>query len=53
MQIKMATKKKSSWGGRREGAGRPATGRKKRTIYVTDEEYNKLMECLKELRQEK
>jgi len=27
MQIKMATKKKSSWGGRREGVGRPATGR--------------------------
>jgi len=27
MQIKMATKKKSSWGVRREGVGRPATGR--------------------------
>jgi hypothetical protein len=50
MQIKMATKKKSSWGGRREGAGRPATGRKKRNFYITDEEYQKLMEYLETLR---
>ena len=28
---------KTSWGGKREGAGRPATGRKKKNIYVTAE----------------
>jgi hypothetical protein len=39
-----------SWGGRREGAGRPATGRKKRNFYITDEEYQKLMEYLETLR---
>lgn len=40
-----------SWGGRREGAGRPATGRKKRTMYITDSEYQKLTEYLDSLRQ--
>jgi hypothetical protein len=39
------------WGGRREGAGRPATGRKKRTYYVTDEENEALRKYLEELRQ--
>lgn len=51
----MATKKenetKQSWGGKRPGAGRPSTGRKKRTLYITDEEYNKLKEYLQSLRQ--
>ncbi len=42
--------KKFSWGGRREGAGRPATGRKKKAFYVTDEEYEKLKEYLESLR---
>ena len=47
---------KPIWGGRRERAGRPSTGRKKHQIYVTDEEYievKKLIELLrvKELEQ--
>lgn len=41
---------KTGWGGRREGAGRPATGRKKRTYYVTDEEHERLKEYLQTLR---
>lgn len=42
---------RTGWGGRREGAGRPATGRKKRTMYITDSEYQKLTEYLDSLRQ--
>lgn len=42
---------RTGWGGRREGAGRPATGRKKRTMYITDSEYRKLTEYLDSLRQ--
>lgn len=41
---------KNSWGGAREGAGRKPTGRKKKTFYVTDEEYESLQKYLKELR---
>lgn len=41
---------RTGWGGRREGAGRPATGRKKRNFYITDEEYQKLTEYLETLR---
>lgn len=40
----------SSWGGRREGAGRPATGRRKRTLYITDDEYDKVVKYIDELR---
>lgn len=41
----------SSWGGRRPGAGRPATGAMpNRTIRMTDDEYQKVKEFLKELR---
>ena len=40
------------WGGAREVAGRPATGRKKRGFYVTDEEYQQLKEHLKKIRKE-
>lgn len=40
----------SGWGGAREGAGRKPTGRKKKTFYVTDEEYESLQKYLKELR---
>lgn len=39
------------WGGAREGAGRPSTGRRKRTVYVTDEEYSKIKELIEQLRQ--
>ena len=42
--------KESSWGGSREGAGRPATGRKKQNFYITDEENEKLRKYLEELR---
>jgi len=41
---------RTEWGGKRPGAGRPSTGRKKRTLYITDEEYNKLKEYLQSLR---
>jgi hypothetical protein len=38
-------------GGRRKGAGRPATGAMpNRTIRMTDDEYEKVKEFLKELR---
>lgn len=42
---------RTGWGGRRKGAGRPATGRRKRTLYITDEEYQKLTKYLDSLRQ--
>jgi len=37
-------------GGKREGAGRPSTGRKKHLFYITDEENTLLKEYLKQLR---
>ncbi len=40
----------NGWGGTREGAGRPTTGRKKRNFYITDEEETKLKTYLEELR---
>lgn len=43
---------KTGWGGYRPGAGRPATGRKKKTFYITDEEYDKLKKHLETLRKE-
>ena len=42
----------STWGGKREGAGRPATGRKKRQVYVTDEEYAQIKQLIEQLRKE-
>lgn len=42
--------KESSWGGSREGAGRPSTGRKKQNFYITDEENEQLRNYLEELR---
>lgn len=40
-----------TWGGPREGAGRPKTGAMpSKTIRMTDEEYIKVKEYLKELR---
>lgn len=44
---------RTEWGGKREGAGRPATGRKRQFIYVTDDEFNKIKELLEQLRIEK
>jgi hypothetical protein len=47
----MKTKANSTHGGRRPGAGRPATGTKPtRTIRMTDEEYLKVKDYLKQLR---
>jgi hypothetical protein len=44
-------KNNPTWGGHREGAGRPATGAMpNRTIRMTDEEYVKVKAFLKELR---
>ncbi len=39
-----------SHGGKREGAGRPSTGRKKHQIYVTDEEYELIKGFIENLR---
>lgn len=41
---------RTEWGGPREGAGRPSTGRKKRNFYITDEEHEKLTDYLKTIR---
>lgn len=38
------------WGGKREGSGRPSTGRKRRYMYITDEEYLKVKQLIKQLR---
>jgi hypothetical protein len=37
-------------GGKREGAGRKPTGRKKRNVYVTDEEYKEIKKLIERLR---
>lgn len=39
-------------GGKREGAGRPATGRKKKNYYVTDDEDTKIRELIEKMRGE-
>ena len=39
-----------NWGGQREGAGRPTTGRVKKNIYVTEEEFGKVKSFIEELR---
>lgn len=44
---------KDNRGGKREGAGRPATGRKKHQVYVTDEEFEQVKSLIDKLRQEK
>jgi hypothetical protein len=40
----------AEWGGKREGSGRPSTGRSKKVLYITDEEYAKVKELIEELR---
>jgi hypothetical protein len=42
--ISVGDKIKRQWGGHREGAGRKATGRRKRALYITDDEYQKIIE---------
>lgn len=41
---------KPLWGGKREGSGRPSTGRSKHQVYVTDEEFEKVKQLIEELR---
>lgn len=38
------------WGGKRPGAGRPATGRKRQNYYVTDEEDAQIRQLIEQLR---
>lgn len=40
----------SSWGGKREGSGRPSTGRSKKVLYITDDEHIKVKELIEQLR---
>lgn len=40
------------WGGKRKGAGRPPTGRKRRTFYLTDEEHIAAKEFIEKIRKE-
>lgn len=38
------------WGGKREGSGRPATGRKRHYYYVTDQEDVEIKKLIQQLR---
>lgn len=50
----MPKTQKQSWGGKRPGSGRPATGAKpNRTFRLTDEEHEKVKEFIKQLRKGK
>ena len=40
----------SEWGGTRKGSGRPSTGRKRRYMYITDDEYIAVKELIEQLR---
>ena len=50
IQDKILSTSTATWGGSREGAGRPSTGRKRQSFYITEEENEKLREYLEELR---
>lgn len=41
---------KPAWGGKREGSGRPSTGRKKVNFYVTEEEADEIRKLINMLR---
>ena len=41
----------TGWGGHREGAGRPSTGRKRKFYYVTDQEDVEIKKLLQQLRE--
>jgi hypothetical protein len=43
---------RTGWGGSREGAGRPSTGRQKKNYYVTEDEDTKIRELLESLRKD-
>jgi hypothetical protein len=40
----------NTWGGNRKGSGRPSTGRIKKQIYVTDEEFDEVKKLIEDLR---
>ena len=40
----------TSWGGRRAGAGRPGSDKRKRTFYINEHEYQQLRSYLEQLR---
>ncbi|HZK23801.1 MAG TPA: hypothetical protein VFC74_00235 [Oscillospiraceae bacterium] len=44
-------KQDAEWGGKREGAGRPSTGRKARSVYVTDKEHEAIKDLIKKMRE--
>ena len=45
-------KKQTNWGGKREGAGRPGSGKRQYSFYITEEENVELRRYLKEMRRE-
>ena len=49
----MQTSKKTTWGGKRPGAGRPETGRTRRSIHLSDDEYEKVKVFISQLRNKK
>ena len=40
----------NNWGGRRAGAGRPGSDKRKRTFYINEHEYQQLKSYLEQLR---
>ncbi len=50
MTDKENKEKNPNWGGEREGAGRPPTGRKLRQVWATDEEYSAMMKVRNAMR---
>lgn len=46
----MISENKKGWGGRRAGAGRPGSDKRKRTFYITESEYQFLRQQLENLR---
>ena len=42
---------RQGWGGKREGAGRKPTGRSKKMVYVTDEEFAEIKKLIEEMRE--
>lgn len=47
MGVKQTKKER---GGKRNGAGRPATGRKKKNVYVTDSEFAEIKKLIEQMR---
>ena len=46
----MISENKNGWGGRRAGAGRPSSDKRKRTFYITEQEYQFLRQQLEKWR---